>query len=84
MGLNIDLAALLTNPMSPPVARITPAEVRERLDRGEALLFLDTRSPKAWAESDVMVPGAVRILASEVGNHVKQLPKDRTIVAYCT
>ena len=70
--------------MSPPVARITPEEIQARLDRGEDIQFLDTRSPKAWAESTVMIPGAIRMLASEVGNHVDALPKHRTIVAYCT
>jgi rhodanese-related sulfurtransferase len=84
MGLNIDLAALLTNPMSPPVPRITPEEVKERLDLGEQILFIDTRNPKAWAESNEIIPGAVRMLASEVGNHVAELPKDRTIVTSCT
>ena len=70
--------------MPPNVARIAPQEVKARLDRGEDILFLDTRSPKAWDESDVMIPGAVRLLASEVGNHVAELSKDRTIVTYCT
>ena len=70
--------------MSPPVARITPEEVQARLDRGEDILFLDTRSPKAWTESGVIIPGAIRMLASEVGNHTAELPKHRSIVAYCT
>ena len=84
MGLNVDLAALLTNLMSPPVPRITPEEVKDRLDQSQQILFIDTRNPKAWAQSDEIIPGAIRMLASQVGNHIAELPKGRTIVAYCT
>jgi superoxide dismutase, Fe-Mn family len=70
--------------MPPNVARIAPEEVKARLDRGENILFLDTRSPQAWADGTSKMPGAIRLLASEVGNHLRELPRDRTIVAYCT
>jgi rhodanese-related sulfurtransferase len=70
--------------MSPPIPRITPEEVKERLDQGDPILFIDTRNPTAWAQSEAIIPGAIRMLASEVGNHVAELPKGRTVVAYCT
>ena len=70
--------------MPPNVARIAPEEVKARLDRGENILFLDTRSAEAWAKSDLRISGSVRLLSREVGNHLRVLPRDRTFVTYCT
>ncbi len=66
------------------VTRVTPEEVKERMDRGEKFSFVDSRNPKAWAESKVKLPGAVRIPAEEAEKHVGDLPQDRTIITYCT
>ena len=33
--------------------RIGVEDVKARLARGEPIVFLDARNPKAWAESDV-------------------------------
>jgi rhodanese-related sulfurtransferase len=64
--------------------RISVDEVRERLDRGQEILFVDTRNPKDWAASDVKVPLALRIPADEIADHLGELPHDGPIVAYCT
>jgi rhodanese-related sulfurtransferase len=68
----------------PTVVRTTAEEVMARLARGEPIVFLDTRNPKAWAESDVKVPGAIRVEADRVREHVAEIPRGRPIVAYCT
>ena len=59
-------------------------EVRQRLDRGEPVVFLDVRNPQAWASSDVKLPGAIRIPLDELPERAGELPRDRPIVAYCT
>lgn len=64
--------------------RITVEEVKDRIDRGESILFIDTRNPTAWSQSDVKLPGAVRIPLRELEQHLDDLPRDRTIVTYCT
>ena len=64
--------------------RITTDEVRERMDRGEEFAFVDTRNPKAWAESDKKLPNAIRVPAEELGQHLDKIPKDRAILTYCT
>jgi len=64
--------------------RITVNEVWKRMSSGEEFLFLDTRNPQAWGESDVKLPGALRVPAEEVAQHVAAIPKDKPIVAYCT
>lgn len=64
--------------------RITTDEVRERMERGEEFAFVDTRNPKAWAESDKKLPNAIRVPAEELGQHLDQIPKDRAVLTYCT
>ena len=64
--------------------RITTDEVGARLDRGEQFTFVDTRNPTAWGESDKKLPNAIRVPADEVAQHLSEIPKDRTVVTYCT
>jgi hypothetical protein len=64
--------------------RVTVDEVKERMDRGEAFTFIDTRNPKAWAEANTKLPGAIRIPAEDVEQRLEQIPRDRTVITYCT
>jgi rhodanese-related sulfurtransferase len=66
------------------VTRVTPEEVKQRMDRGEKLAFVDARSEEAWRESGSSLPGAIRIPPDEAAKHVGDLPRDRTIITYCT
>ena len=66
------------------VTRVTVDEIGERLNRGEQFAFLDTRNPQAWGESDQKLPGAIRMPADEVDQHVNEIPHDRTVITYCT
>jgi rhodanese-related sulfurtransferase len=66
------------------VTRVTVDEVKQRMDRGEQFTFLDTRNPQAWAEADTKLPGAIRIPANEVEQHLDEIPKGRTVITYCT
>ena len=64
--------------------RVTPEEVMGRLNRGERVFFVDTRQPEAWEGSDVKLPGAIRDPPDDVEAHLADVPRDRTIVTYCT
>ena len=64
--------------------RISPQEVDALLQKRETVVFVDSRDPKAWAKADSKLPGAIRVLADEVESHVTAIPKDATVVAYCT
>lgn len=66
------------------VTRITVDEVKERLDRGEQFAFVDTRNPTAWAEADKKAPNAIRVPAEELEQHLNKIPRDRTVITYCT
>ncbi len=64
--------------------RVTADEVLERMRRGEPFTFIDTRNPQAWAEARTKLPGALRVPADEVEDHLKDIPHDRAVITYCT
>lgn len=66
------------------VTRVTVYELKQRMDRGEQFAFVDTRNPKAWGEADRKLPGAIRVPAEEAEQHLDEIPKDRTVITYCT
>ena len=69
---------------TPPATRVTADEVLERMRRGEPLAFLDTRNPQAWGAARTKLPGAIRVPADEVGEHLPSIPRDRAVISYCT
>jgi rhodanese-related sulfurtransferase len=66
------------------VPRISIDELHRRIEKGEHVVLLDTRSPDAWEQSDVELPGAIRVPADEVDQHLREIPRDRMVVTYCT
>lgn len=64
--------------------RITVDELKERMDRGEQFAFIDIRNPQAWGQSDRKLPNAIRVPAAELEQHLDEIPKDRTVITYCT
>ena len=64
--------------------RVTVDEIRERMNRGEDFYFVDTRNPKAWGEAETKLPGAIRIPADSVEEHLADVPRDRAVITYCT
>jgi len=66
-----------------PVA-VTAAEAKAMLDRGEPIVFVDSRNPMAWDQSKQKLPGAVRVPVDEVAQHLKDLPAGAKAITYCT
>lgn len=64
--------------------RITTDEVKERMDRGEQFAFVDTRNPQAWSQADQKLPNAIRVPAEEFEQYLNEIPRDRTVITYCT
>ncbi len=64
--------------------RVTVDEIKERMDRGEQFTFVDSRNPQAWAEAETKLPGAIRVPADEVEQHLAEIPHDKTVITYCT
>jgi rhodanese-related sulfurtransferase len=68
----------------PKNLRIGIDDVRKRMEAGEDIVFVDTRNPQAWAQSDVMLPKAIRVPVDDPEKHLYEVPKEKAIVAYCT
>jgi len=66
------------------VPRITTDELKERMQQGEDFTFVDVRNPQAWTESDVMLPGAIRVRLSNLEEDLPRIPRNEPIVTYCT
>jgi rhodanese-related sulfurtransferase len=64
--------------------RVTIDEIKERLDRGEEFTFVDARNDEAWNEATTKLPGAIRVPADEVEQHLSEISHDRTVITYCT
>ena len=64
------------------VPRITPQEMKEKLDAGEDLVIVDTRSLESFNHSHIA--GAVSLPLDEIGTRHGELPKDTLLVLYCT
>jgi membrane protein DedA with SNARE-associated domain len=67
------------------VARITPEELKRRLDVGdEALAIIDTRSALNVHAEPYMVPGALWIPAEDISRRQAELPRGKELVLYCS
>ncbi len=66
------------------VARITPEEVKQRLDAGENLLMLDLRSSLEFEAEPYTIPGAFHMAFEELEESHHKVPRDREIVLFCT
>ncbi len=64
--------------------RITVQELKRRMDAGEDFTVIDVRNPTAWAQTDTVIPGAIRIPADKLEENLPRIPKNRPAVAYCT
>jgi rhodanese-related sulfurtransferase len=64
--------------------RITPDDLKRRIDAHERITIIDTRAPEAWNRSQVQLPGAVRLAPYEGESHVSDFPRDQLVVTYCT
>lgn len=47
------------------MTKVTTEEIKRRLDAGEDITIIDSRSDKAWSESDTKAGGAIRIPPDE-------------------
>ena len=67
---------------SSEVPRISPEELKERLDNGEAILVVDSRSLVEFETGHIA--GAISVPSYEVESRLDEFPRDQEIVLYCT
>ena len=67
------------------IARITVAELKDRLATGDAgPAIVDTRSPLELGVTPYTIPGALWIAADDIDRRHLEIPRDRDIVVFCT
>ncbi len=64
------------------IARITPIELKERMDAGESVTVIDLRDSIEW--EDGKIPGALQIGHNEIEAAIPGLPSQQEIVLYCS
>jgi membrane protein DedA with SNARE-associated domain len=66
------------------IARITPEELKQRMDSGEAVVVVDLRHSTDFDESQVSIPGSIRVAIDDIENGHALIPRDREIILFCT
>ncbi|MGI8918778.1 MAG: rhodanese-like domain-containing protein [Pyrinomonadaceae bacterium] len=78
-------AANKPNPVAPNppdnARRIDVQQAQDLVARGQAY-FVDVRNQPAYDQGHI--PGAKLIPFAEVGNRIGELPRDKTIITYCS
>jgi len=66
------------------LSRLKAEEVRARTARGENLLTIDVRTDSARVAQPCEIPGSRWLPLADVVQYATHLPRDVTIVTYCT
>jgi len=65
------------------IARITPAELKSKLDAGEEITIIDLRSSLDFNADPYTIPGAIRVTPENL-KRKENVPPDQEVVLYCT
>jgi hypothetical protein len=66
------------------MARITPDELRRRMEAGEDITILDLRHGSEIDAEGSTLPGALRFPPEQLEVRHHEIPRDRDIVLFCT
>ncbi len=66
------------------MARITPEEVKQKLDAGEDLLIVDVRDALEFSAEPRTLPGAIHLPLEQLDKRQHMIPRDREIVLCCS
>jgi len=66
------------------VARISPEELRQRLDSADDTAVIDLRHSMELRGGAPGIPGAIVIRAEEIEQQLAEFPRDREVVLVCT
>jgi len=72
------------DPDEPSKDRITIQKLKQKMDDKEDMIILDVRGNPDYRASLVKIKGAVRIPPGEIEERLKELPKDKEIITYCS
>ncbi len=66
------------------IARITPEELKTKLDGGEEMIVVDVRDRIDFDAEPAIIPGALHLTTEELEARHTEIPREREIVLYCT
>ncbi len=66
------------------VARISPEELKQKLDAGEELVIVDLRHSLDFEAEPTTIPGALHFDPEEFDQRHHAIPRGRDIILYCT
>ncbi len=66
------------------IARITPEELKRKLDAGEDMMIVDLRHSMDFEAEPHVIPGAIRLAVEELEGRHNEIPRDRDVILYCT
>jgi membrane protein DedA with SNARE-associated domain len=66
------------------IARITPQDLRQRMEAGEDVMILDLRTALDVGAAPYVIPGARWVTIDALERPVTSIPPDRELVLYCT
>jgi membrane protein DedA with SNARE-associated domain/rhodanese-related sulfurtransferase len=66
------------------IARITPEELKTKLDGGEDMIVVDVRDRIDFESEPAIIPGALHLTVDELDARHGEIPRERDIVLYCT
>jgi membrane protein DedA with SNARE-associated domain len=66
------------------IARITPEELKAKLDAGEDMMVVDVRHRVDFEAEPSIIPGALHLTTEDLEARHHEIPREREIVLYCT
>ena len=66
------------------IARISPEDLKHKLEAGEDVAILDLRTALDVAVTPYAIPGSRWITAEALDEHMSDIPRDRELVVYCS
>lgn len=83
-ALTESVTAQKTTDKPQEVKRITVKELKSLLDKNQPVTIVDVRMDYPYEESTTKIKGAIRIAPDEFESRLKEIPRDKEIVTYCT
>jgi len=66
------------------VARISPDQLKQKMESGEELLIVDLRHSADFEAAPEVIPGAVHLDMEDLEAAQDAIPRDRDVILYCT
>jgi len=81
IGVFLPVLAFAGHGVEDTVDNISPERVKQLMDAGEKLVFIDLRPTKEFQQS--RLPSARSLPIAEVANRFSEIPKSGRVVLYC-